>query len=100
MALQKCLALMNVIPQKYISPLWLLKGLLEESLGEITDATETFAKARKVDPVAGEFLDQNKSVCLDVFAAQTRLCSYYPHVEFVFPGHPALVLFLFLTCSK
>jgi hypothetical protein len=84
--------MMDNLPQKYMTGVWLLHGLLNEGLGQSETAAKDFQNSRKYDPSSATFLDKGEPLSFVIFPPMNRLCTLFPHVELRFPGHPVLVL--------
>jgi hypothetical protein len=57
-ALNKLSFMIDSIPRKYLGQLWLLRGLINVSLGNISDSKRDFNLAKKHDPEnASKYLD-------------------------------------------
>lgn len=82
---------MENLPQKYMVGIWLLRGLLNERLGNIEESGLDFENARKFDNASVQFLDHKQSIQLTVFPLTDRLCTQFPYVDINFIGHPTLV---------
>ena len=91
-ALDKCTAMMNTLPQKYFSKIWLLHGLLNEAMEHKDESETDFENAVQCDDDSKRFLQENKTVTLDIFPTMNRLCTNFPQVEISFKSHPPIVL--------
>lgn len=86
--------MMNSLPQKYSNKSWLLRGLLNEALGNYREANEDFMNAINSDEESKRFLDEKKEIVLEIFPRMNRLCINFPLVEVAFKKHPILVIWL------
>ena len=90
-ALDKCAMMMGNMPQKYLAGAWLLRGLLNEALGNAAEADKDFENAKSYDDNSKRFLEKKESVTLTIFPPMNRLCTHFPFIELSFPKRPKLV---------
>ena len=82
---------MESLPQKYSNGSWLLRGLLNEALGDKNQAKQDFTNSINSDEPSKNFIEKNKELTLEVFPLMNRLCINFPLVELSFKNHPKLV---------
>ena len=91
-AMTKLDYMLDTVPKKYASQLWILRGICNQILGHASQAKKDFKRAMKYDKDNSvKFLEQKQSITLNVFPQQSRLCNVYAPVKFQFPGFSSCI---------
>ena len=93
-ALDKCSLMINNMPENYLSSAWVLRGLLNELLGNEKEAKNDFKNAKSQDEKSKNFLEKNEPITLEIFPDMNRLCIQFPLIEFKFANHSPIVPFI------
>jgi len=81
-ALAKLDYILQTISKKYAGQLWLIRGVINRTLGYEAQSKKDFKRAFKYDKEnAQRFLVQGEDVYINVFPQQQRLCSFFQYIR-------------------
>ena len=75
--------MVSTTPIKYLHKLWLLKGLVNQQVGNFTASKKDIENAMKYDSEhAKKVIEGKEQLILNIFPVSNRLCSHFSYVKF------------------
>lgn len=89
--LKKVTYLIQTTPVKYLHKLWVIRGLVNQYLGNSAASKSDLEAAMKYDADHAKRILDKETLQYNIFPIQSRLCSHFAYVKFYVPGGYSIV---------